>query len=137
MTFDYFLDLFKKNNIKNNTMVVVCPHQENMIMAIKEATEYKIIQKTILIGDERLILNLLKKQKIEKKYFEIINSLDLKECADLAIEKILSKKANILMKGLIDTSILLHAILLEKEKMLIQKTLCHVGILFKEGQEKF
>lgn len=138
MNFNYFINFYnKQKQTKLNIMVVVLPHQKTVIKAIKKAHHHKIIDRLILIGNSKVIKNLLKKEKFSFDKLEIIHEIDKAKAADLAVSYILTDKANILMKGLIDTSILLHSILEIKEKILIQRTICHIALMFHKEKDKF
>lgn len=91
--FNQLVDHLKSQNIKKR-VAVVCPRDESTRMAVKTAEQEGLISPIIVEDD------------------------DLPTAAHKAIELIREGKADILMKGLINSEILLHAILNRDEGLL-------------------
>lgn len=54
-----------------------------------------------------------------------------------AVDMVRQGKAGLIMKGLIDTSVILKAVVKKENELRTGKTLSYVGILFKEDYEKY
>ncbi|MGL6114094.1 phosphate acyltransferase [Cetobacterium sp. SF1] len=104
----------KHKKLKKNP-VIVCAEEEEILKAVMDAFVEKVIESPILIGDSIKIIEILKKLTIDYSTIEIINSITKEEASSLAIDLIINKKADFLVKGLVDTSIILKAILNKKE----------------------
>jgi len=105
----------KIKNQKSKKIVIVCAEEEKVLKSVYKAIESNIIEMPVLIGDEEKIIILLNKNNINKKLFEIINISDPKEASIKAVQLIIQKEADVLMKGLVDTSIILKALLTQRK----------------------
>ena len=99
-------------------MVVVFPHDRQVIDAVMEAKKLGIIS-PILIGNESLIKSLIQNETVQ-----ILNQKDELEACKAAMEIINQGQADVLMKGLIDTKVLLKAVVndvygIKKETFLV------------------
>lgn len=95
-------------------MVIAAAGEEHTIKAALHARSEGII-KPILVGDKSEIDKILNKlgESIPEK--DIYNVVDVKEAAEKAVELIRDGKGDFLMKGYLDTSIILKAVV-NKEK---------------------
>lgn len=114
----------KENEIKR-VPVVVCAEEEELIKALLVALKENIIASPTLVGDAVKISEILLKHNRELREFKIVDIRDKEEASKIAIDLILEKKGDFLIKGLVDTSIILKAILNKKSEM------------FKEGNAFF
>lgn len=92
------------------TMSVAFAQDEDTLMAVNRAANEKIIN-AILIGDEDKIVEKCKNLGIDYNRFEIIHQPNEVKSGTEAVQQIVDKKAQILMKGLISTPYFLKAIL--------------------------
>ena len=104
--FKALLDLAKEKGKKK--IAVAVAQDEEVLMAIKMAVESGIII-PILVGNKEEIEKICEEINLDYKDIEIINELGGVNACRIATELVSSKKADILMKGLIDTSIILKA----------------------------
>ncbi len=117
--------LAKKVNLKR--MAVVYAHDDHVIESVKHAHELSIIE-PILIGDESKILELIKEYSLKKPY-QVINCLDADLATKIALDMVNNKEVDILMKGLIDTKVLLKGVVNSEYGIKDAKLLSHVGIV--------
>ncbi len=75
-------------------------------MAIKDAVERNIIT-PILVGNEGKIREISKEIGFDLSGIKIVDKDDIKECAEIAVKLVSSKEADFVMKGLLDTSVIL------------------------------
>lgn len=117
------------------TLSVAVANDKGVLKAVKAAVEKDII-KPILVGNESEIREIAGEIGFELDNIEIIDIDDKKEASLKAVEMVSSKKADFLMKGLVDTSILLKAVLDKEIGLRTGKTLSHSAVFFVEKYHK-
>ena len=118
------------NQLKGNEKVllsVAAAHDEEVLLAIKEAVEKEIII-PILIGDENKIKEISKKIGFNLDGIKIIQKDTIEECAKTAVKLVSSKEADFVMKGLLDTSVILKAVLNKEWGLRTDSLLSHVMV---------
>lgn len=123
--FKALLDLAKEKGKKK--IAVAVAQDEEVLMAIKMAVESGIII-PILVGNKEEIEKICEEINLDYKDIEIINELGGVNACRIATELVSSKKADILMKGLIDTSIILKAVLDSEIGLRTDKIISHVAV---------
>jgi len=108
-------------------IAVVCAHDEFVMDAIKITAEEGIIA-PILIGDSRLISGLIASLQIHVPC-EIIDEPDGEKAARIAVDLVNAKKVDLLMKGLLDTKVLLKAVVNSEWGIKDARLLSHVGLV--------
>ncbi len=111
-------------------IAVVCAHDEEVLLSLEKAVKEGIVY-PILIGKESLIRTLMSKSKLNFEA-EIHNSEDDKESAELAVKMVSSGEAQVLMKGLISTSIFLKAVLNKEWGLRTGNLISHLAIIDSE-----
>lgn len=115
---DFSLVLEKCKNLKEKKIpVVVCAQEEELLKSICKCLKENIVKKPILIGEKSKIETILLNEKENLDEFKIVNILDKIEASEKAVEYILNGTGDFLIKGLVDTSIILKAILNKKEEL--------------------
>lgn len=108
-------------------MAVVFAHDDHVIEAIKGACDMKIVE-PILIGKAKEINSLIKQFNIQLPY-EVIDEPNPELATKLAMDMVNNKEVDIIMKGLIDTKILLKGVVNKEYGIVNSKLLSHVGIV--------
>lgn len=132
-----FNEIVKLAQEKGPKKVAVAVAQDKEVMlSIDKAFKLGIVE-PILIGDKNDIEEIADKNNIIIKGFEIIDSKDKLEVCHIATNLIQDGEASVLMKGFVDTSIILKAVL-NKEVNLFNKgnLLSHVGVLELPGYDR-
>lgn len=111
-TLDELILAVKDQDIKK--IAIASAEDDGLIELVKICIEQNIAE-FILVGDQSKIRELLTSEDVDHTKLEIINLPDHKEAAEKAVQLVVDKKANVVMKGLMHTSIFLKAIL-DKEK---------------------
>ncbi|MGL4253825.1 MAG: phosphate butyryltransferase [Fusobacteriaceae bacterium] len=134
---DFFRNLKNKIDIKSKKIVAVaCAQDEDVLQAIEAARKEGII-KALLVGDREKIEAIAEIHAIPLGEYEIIDIKDMNESAREAVKLVSQKKAHVVMKGLVDTSIILKAVLDSEIGLKIPgNLLSHVGIFHVDGFEK-
>lgn len=114
-------------NINRTKIAVVFAHDDHVIEAIKEASDLGLID-PILIGKKKEIEELISEFKLNKPY-EIIESNDGDEATRIAMDLVNDHKVDVIMKGLIDTKVMLKGVVNNEYGIKSEKLLCHVGIV--------
>ena len=109
----------------NISAVVVCPDQESVLTAVKEAQDINILNPT-LVGNRNLIEQTAKKLSLNIENFKILETANEEESASVACKMANENEAKIIIKGNLHTDILMR-FYLKKEFNLIQgKRLSHI-----------
>lgn len=116
-----FIDMIENLKGRHKPVIaVVQPFGESIFSALKEVEDEDICS-FLLLGDEQKILKEVKVYGL--KEYVILHS---EKPADDAVDAILSHKAHILMKGKLDTSVFLKAVLKRKEELMSSSILSHL-----------
>lgn len=105
-------------------LAVVAAEDEAILKAVIQAREDELIN-PILFGDEEKIREILRKLSY-KKEIRIIPGGSYEEAANLAMEMACLGEVDFLMKGLLDTSIILKALLNKNYGLGNKKVLSHM-----------
>ena len=121
-------DMLKKlKGDKRVNLSVAAAHDEEVLLAIKSAVEMEIIT-PILIGEENKIREISKEINFDLSKFKIINKETIEECAETAVKLVSSGEADFVMKGLLDTSVILKAVLNKEWGLRTDSLLSHVMV---------
>ncbi len=123
--FETLLQLAVDKGPKRIAVAVAQDHE--VLMAIKMAKDKGIII-PILVGDSEKIKSICGEISLDYKNIEIINELDPVQACRIATSLVSSGKADILMKGLVDTSIILKAVLDSEIGLRTDKIISHVAV---------
>jgi len=108
-------------------LAVVAAEEENVLIAVDDAFKNGIIV-PILIGDVIKINEYAKKLCIDISNYQIIETNSFEESAQIAVKMVNEGSADFLIKGILDTSILLKQVLNKEYGLTTGKQLSHVMI---------
>lgn len=108
-------------------LAVVSAEEENVLIAVDDAFKNDIII-PVLIGDGIKINEYAKKLCIDITEYQIIATNSFEESAQIAVKMVNEGSADFLIKGLLDTSILLKQVLNKEYGLATGKQLSHVMI---------
>lgn len=128
---EYFINLVKQKFDTRKTLVVAAPHDSETIVAVLNAYEEGIVD-VVLVGEKLKIDSAAKEANRDISQFSIFEAESLPEIADLSVKIIAEGKGDVLMKGLIDTSILLKALLNKKYDLRTGRLFSHVSVLYNQ-----
>ena len=112
---------------KKMKLAVVAAEEENVLLAVDDAYKNNIVI-PILIGDEQKIKEIANEANINIESYEIVCSNSLEESAKIAVKMVSDGTADFLIKGLIDTSILVKQVLNKEYGLTTGRTLSHVMV---------
>ncbi len=122
---DQMLDVLKGS--EKVVLSVAAAHDEEVLLAIKSATEMNIIT-PILVGQEDKIRKISDEINFDLNGIKIIDKENIEECAEVAVKLVSSKEADFVMKGLLDTSVILKAVLNKEWGLRTDSLLSHVMV---------
>ena len=122
---DQMLDVLKGS--EKVVLSVAAAHDEEVLLAIKSATEMNIIT-PILVGQEDKIGKISDEINFDLNGIKIIDKETIEECAEVAVKLVSSKEADFVMKGLLDTSVILKAVLNKEWGLRTDSLLSHVMV---------
>ena len=125
-SFEQLISIVK--NRERKKLAIASAEGEEIIEAVKQATEEKIVS-VILIGDQAKITKLCSKRNLGSDQVEIIDAPDPKLAAKVAVETVKQGKAEMLMKGKVGTSTLLRAVLDKESGLRTGAFLSHVAVM--------
>ena len=113
-TFDEIIEKKLKGNTTVSRIVVAAAADEHSLSAVKRAVDDGLV-KPVLVGDKPEIVKILGEIGLEVPNEDIYDVPDLTEAAQKAVALINEGKGDFLMKGHVDSSIYLRAVV-NKEK---------------------
>ncbi|WP_459130191.1 bifunctional enoyl-CoA hydratase/phosphate acetyltransferase [Guggenheimella bovis] len=115
--------------LKGKKIAVCMAENEEVLEAVENARKLGIAD-AVLVGEGKAIKELLQKLSIDENNYEFVEASSKEEGAMLAVKLVGEGKCDVLMKGLVDTSIILKAVLNKEWGLRESKVMSHVA-LFK------
>ena len=128
-----FEELISKANQKTLKKVSVSNAQDEPVLQAVKAAKEQNIASAILVGDEAQIREIAASIDMDLTDFEIINEPDTEAAALKAVELVHNGKADILLKGLLETKTFLKSVLNKEVGLRTGKMLSHVCVFEIEG----
>jgi len=123
-----FEDVLEKVRSLSTKKIAVAVAQDKPVLeAVRDAKEQGIAD-AILVGDKAKIEEIALEIGMDLSKFEIVEETDSRKAAIKAVELVSSKKADMLMKGLIDTANFLRAVLNKEVGLRTGMLMSHVGV---------
>lgn len=132
-SFDELIE--KVNNCSMKTVSVAVAQDAAVLEAVAAAKE-RGIANAILVGDEPQIREVAASINMDLSDYEIIHEEDTMQAALKAVELVHNGKADMYMKGLIDTKSFLKSVLDKEVGLRTGKPLSHVCVFDVEGVDK-
>jgi len=95
---------------KPKKMVLAASEDAHSLCAVVDAAKQEIVR-PILVGDKEKTIGLAEILNLDISKFELIQAGNPKEAVELSVRMVHDKKADVLMKGKVGTSEMLHAVL--------------------------
>ncbi|MBQ9277882.1 MAG: phosphate butyryltransferase [Lachnospiraceae bacterium] len=116
--------------------VSVANAQDDAVLEAVRAAKDKNIADAILVGDEDKIKEIAASKNIDVSDFEIVDVKDMIEAARTAVKLVHDGKADMYMKGLIDTKDFLRSVLDKEVGLRTGNPLSHVAVFEVEGYDR-
>lgn len=117
------------------TVSVACCQDKDVLVAVENARKENIVN-AILVGDIEKTKQIADEIGMDLNNYELIDIKDLSEASLKAVELVSSGKAHMVMKGLVDTSIILKAVLNKEVGLRTGNVLSHVAVFDIEGYDR-
>ena len=127
--------LSKVSEVPRKKVAVANAADDAVLEAVKEAKE-KNIADSILVGDKEAIEKIAKDLNMSLDGFEIVDVKDPDEAALTAVKLVHDKKADILLKGMIESKNFLRAVLNKECGLRKAKLMSHVCVFEIEGIDR-
>lgn len=114
---------------------VACAQDSDVLMAVTKAKEAGVAD-AILVGDKDQIMDIAADLTLDLQGFEIIDIKDPMEASLKAVELVSTGKAHMVMKGMVDTSIILKAVLNKEIGLRTGNVLSHVAVFEVKGFDR-
>lgn len=122
-------ELVKKSiNINTKKLVVACADDEHVLEAVEMARSQNIVN-GVLVGNEDNIRKILKKLGYDESNYQIINCIDQAEACLESVKIVSAEKDAFLMKGFVDTSVILKAALNKEFGLRTENRISHVSVM--------
>lgn len=131
--FDALLEKVKSCSTKK---IAVAVAQDDAVLEAVQAAKERNIADAILVGDEDKIKEIAASLNMDLSGYEIIDVKDTTEAAHTAVKLVHDGKADMYMKGLIDTKGFLKSVLDKEAGLRTGKPLSHVALFEIEGYDK-
>lgn len=116
-------------------IAVAVAQDAEVLSAVNNAKNFGIAD-AVLIGDREGIIEAAEECGADISKFQVIDIKDKVEACRKAVEMVSSGKAHIVMKGIVDTSVILKAVLDEKIGLRTGNVLSHVGVFDVPGYDR-
>ena len=131
-----FDDLLSKLKVAEKKRLAVAVAQDEPVLEAVKAAKDRGIADAILVGDKSKIEEVAMKIDMDLTDFEIIHEEDIKKAALKAIQLVSSGKADMVMKGLVDTATFLRSVLNKEVGLRTGKLMSHVSVFEIEGIDR-
>jgi phosphate butyryltransferase len=132
-TFDEVIQKVKSQKMK--TVAVAVAQDEPVLEAVRDAKANGIAN-AILVGDKEEIIKIANKIDMNVDEFEIIDEKDMSAAALTSVKLVSSGKADMMMKGLIDTASFLRAVLNKEVGLRTGKQMSHIAVFEVPGYDR-
>jgi len=118
------------------TLSVAVAQDNSVLTAVDNAYNNKIIKDAILVGNKGKIEKIADENNINVDKYQIKHIEDKGDACLEAVKLVHNGKASLLMKGFVDTSIILRAVLNKKVGLTTGRLLSHVGVFSAPGFDR-
>ncbi len=119
----------------NRRLSVAVAQDEEVLLAVNNAAKLGIVQ-PILIGDEAEIRRIAARLDIALEGMQIIDVPDKTEACRYAVKLVHDAQADVVMKGIVDTSVILKAVLDKEIGLRDAPVLSHVAVFGVDGFDR-
>ena len=132
--FDFLLE--KAASQPKMTMAVAVAQDEDVLSAVSKAVAHGFVD-AVLVGDEAKIRDIAKEHDFDISSMRIIDQPDPVLACAKAVSLVAHKECGLLMKGLVDTSIILKAVLNREEGLRTDRIISHVTVAQVPAIDRF
>lgn len=127
--------LAKVKGCERKKLAVAVAQDKPVLEAVKAAKEQGIAE-AILVGDKKKIKEVADELEMDLAQYEVIHEADTKKAALFAVQLVSSGRADMVMKGLVDTATFLRSVLNKEVGLRTGKVMSHVAVFEIEGIDR-
>ena len=131
--FDEVLSMAQSQSTKK--VAVAVAQDKPVLEAIKDACEIGLVE-AVLVGNKDKIEEVAREINMDLSKLEIIHEADAAKAALIAVELVSTGKADMVMKGLVDTANFLRAVLNKEKGLRTGKLMSHVAVFEVPGIDR-
>lgn len=109
--------------------IAVAAAQDEEVLTAVEAARVAGIADAILIGDRAAMEKIAAREGIDLSNYEVVDEVDLTKAAAAAVARVRGGDAAFVMKGILDTAIILKAVLNKETGLHAGRLVSHVGVV--------
>lgn len=113
---------------RGRVRIAVAAAQDEEVLVAVETARRDGLAEAILVGDRLLIESLARDHSIDLSKYQVIDEPDVARSAAVAVDCVRRGDAAFVMKGLLDTSVLLKAVLNKETGLNAGRLVSHVGV---------
>lgn len=132
-TFDEVISKVKSQSMKK--VAVAVAQDEPVLEAIRDAKKNGIAD-AILVGDKEEIIKIAENIGMNIGEYEILDEKDVNKAAIETVKLVSSGKADMMMKGLVDTATFLRAVLNKEVGLRTGKQMSHIAVFEVPGYDR-
>ena len=129
------LDMLRRAPEQVQTLAVAVAQDTEVLLAVEAARKLGFA-KAVLVGAEAEIRTIAEQLQIPLSEYTIVNEEDKVLACRTAVKLVHDGKADVLMKGLVDTSVILKAVLDKDIGLRESPVLSHVAVFETEGMDR-
>ncbi len=131
-----FKEIIESAKAKGPKTIAVAVAQDPEVLSAVNAAKKLGIAEAILVGDREEIIKASEECGIDIGTYEVIDIKDKNEASRKAVEMVSGGRAHIVMKGIVDTAIVLKAVLDESIGLRTGNVLSHVAVFEVPGYDR-
>ncbi|HNR03867.1 MAG TPA: phosphate butyryltransferase [Bacillota bacterium] len=131
-----FKETIESAKAKGPKTIAVAVAQDPEVLSAVNAAKKLGIAEAILVGDREEIIKASEECGIDIGKYEVIDIKDKNEASRKAVEMVSGGRAHIVMKGIVDTAIVLKAVLDENIGLRTGNVLSHVAVFEVPGYDR-
>lgn len=113
---------------RGRVRIAVAAAQDEEVLVAVETARRDGLAEAILVGDRLLIESLARDHSIDLSKYQVIDEPDVARSAAVAVDCVRRGDAAFVMKGILDTSVLLKAVLNKETGLNAGRLVSHVGV---------
>lgn len=131
-----FADLYTAvKKLPRTTLAVAAAQDGDVLRAVGNAHRRGIVD-AILVGNKSEICRIADKEQIDLTHYSIVHEADRAEACRRAVDLVAQGQAELPMKGFVDTSVFLKAVLRKDGGLACGRLISHVGLLAVKGYKR-
>ena len=131
-----FADLYTAvKKLPRTTLAVAAAQDGDVLRAVDNAHRRGIVD-AILVGNKSEICRIADKEQIDLTHYSIVHEADRAEACRRAVDLVAQGQAVLPMKGFVDTSVFLKAVLRKDGGLACGRLISHVGLLAVKGYKR-